>query len=62
MSEKKRQKKDGERKDKKNKPMRDAENEQRQANSSQAATASSNLSDVEQGAGSTDNPRQGANG
>jgi hypothetical protein len=59
MSEKKRQKKDGERKDKKNQAMRDAENDERQANSSQAA--SSDLADIEQGAGSTDNPRQGAN-
>lgn len=55
MSEKKRQKKDGGRKDKKNQAMRDAVSE-RQDESSEAATRTTNLR--EQGKGSTDNPRR----
>jgi len=52
MSEKKRQKKDGQRKDKKNKAMHDAENErEQQATSPQAARDVSNLTDTEPGAG-----------
>lgn len=55
MSEKKRQKKDGERKDKKNQAMRDAVSE-RQDESSEGATRTTNLRG--QGKGSTDNPRR----
>lgn len=57
MSEKKRQKKDGQRKDKKNQAMRDAVSErQQQADSQQDASNASNLS--ESGRGTTDNPRR----
>ena len=52
MSEKKRQKKDGQRKDKKNKAMHDSENErEQQASAPQAARDVSNLTDTEPGAG-----------
>lgn len=52
MSEKKRQKKDGQRKDKKNKAMHDSENERRQqASPPQPARDASNLTDTEPGAG-----------
>lgn len=52
MSEKKRQKKDGERKDKKNRAMRESENEREQtATSPQQAKDASNLTDTEPGAG-----------
>lgn len=52
MSEKKRQKKDGQRKDKKNKAMRDSENDrEQQAASPQQAKDASNLTDTEPGAG-----------
>ena len=52
MSEKKRQKKDGERKDKKNKAMHDSENDREQrASAPQAARAVSNLTDTEPGPG-----------
>ena len=53
MSEKKRQKKDGQNKDKKNKAMRDSENDRQQtANSPQQARDQSNLTDTEPGAAS----------
>jgi hypothetical protein len=53
MSEKKRQKKDGRNKDKKNKAMRESENDRQQtANAPQQARAQSNLTDTEPGAAS----------
>lgn len=52
MSEKKRQKKDGQRKDKKNKAMHDSENDREQrASAPQSARDVSNLTDTEPGAG-----------
>jgi hypothetical protein len=61
MSEKKRQKKDGQRKDKKNKAMHDSENDrEQQASSPQAARDASNLTDTEPGAG--DRARQEGGG
>jgi len=54
MSEKKRQKKDGQNKDKKNKAARDARNEREQsASSPQQAKDQSNLTDTEPGASET---------
>ena len=54
MSEKKRQKKDGERKDKKNKQMHERENEIVQgASAPQQARDASNLTDEQPGARST---------
>ncbi|HEX8747663.1 MAG TPA: hypothetical protein VF717_10730 [Pyrinomonadaceae bacterium] len=55
MSEKKRQKKDGQRKDKKNQAMHDSVNERQQAGSQQEAVNASNLN--ESGLGATDNAR-----
>ncbi|HEX8174857.1 MAG TPA: hypothetical protein VF543_07045 [Pyrinomonadaceae bacterium] len=56
MSEKKRQKKDGQRKDKKNQAMREAVSErEQQAGSQQDAGDASNLN--ESGLGATDNAR-----
>jgi hypothetical protein len=53
MSEKKRQKKDGRNKDKKNKAMRESENDRQQtATSPQQARDQSNLTDTEPGAAS----------
>ena len=53
MSEKKRQKKDGRNKDKKNKAMRESENDRQQtANAPQQARDQSNLTDTEPGAAS----------
>jgi hypothetical protein len=61
MSEKKRQKKDGQRKDKKNKAMHDSENEREQrADPPQAARDASNLTDTEPGPG--DRARQEGGG
>lgn len=55
MSEKKRQKKDGERKNNKSRNMRDAVSERRQSNSPRNAKGTTTVE--EQGRGSTDNPR-----
>jgi hypothetical protein len=53
MSEKKRQKKDGRNKDKKNKAMRESENDRKQtATAPQQARDQSNLTDTEPGAAS----------
>ena len=53
MSEKQRQKKDGRNKDKKNKAMRESENDRQQtATSPQQARDQSNLTDTEPGAAS----------
>ena len=53
MSEKKRQKKDGRNKDKKNKAMRESENNRQQtATSPQQARDQANLTDTEPGAAS----------
>lgn len=62
MSDKKRQKKDGQRKDKKNQAMREAVNErEQQASSQQEAENATNLD--ESGLGTTDNARrEGGNG
>ena len=57
MSKKKRQKKDGERKDKKNQAMRESVNERAQENNSQqAASDATNL--AESGTGATDRARK----
>jgi len=59
MSEKKRQKKAGERKDKKNKAMHERENDRTQrANSPQKARAISNLTDAEPGAAGASRKRR----
>ncbi len=55
MSEKKRQKKDGERKDKQNEAMHDAVNDRKQRSASQDARDAANRTDT--GHGATDNAR-----
>lgn len=55
MSEKKRQKKDGQRKDKQNQAMREAVNERKQADSAEGAGNAPNL--AESGEGATDRAR-----
>ncbi|HYE15443.1 MAG TPA: hypothetical protein VD968_13455 [Pyrinomonadaceae bacterium] len=60
MSEKKRQKKDGERKDKKNQRRRESENEMVQgASAPQQARDASNLTDKQPGAASTSGRNRG---
>ncbi|HVF29008.1 MAG TPA: hypothetical protein VM943_12250 [Pyrinomonadaceae bacterium] len=60
MSEKKRQKEDGQNKDKKNKAARESRNEREQrATSPQQAKAVSNLSDTEPGASETNEEANG---
>ncbi|MBD0370125.1 MAG: hypothetical protein ICV60_04770 [Pyrinomonadaceae bacterium] len=59
MSEKKRQKKDGQRKDKQNQAMREAVNERKQADPTEGVSNATNLS--ESGEGATDRAR-GAGG
>jgi hypothetical protein len=60
MSDKDRQKKDGQRKDKKNKARRDAENPRKQtASSPQQVRDASNLTDAQPGAAATGPNKRG---